>query len=127
MVTFFLVLVIALGLLSRHYPGFFPAQFGKYPGDVLWALMVFLAWCILLRKTSTIYIFIYALATSYAVEFLKLYPSTWLEQFRTTTIGHLAFGSVFSWQNLVAYTIGAAIGALAEYFLSTRSRKFFQT
>ncbi len=33
--------VIALGLASRRYPFLLPAFLGKYPGDALWALMVF--------------------------------------------------------------------------------------
>ena len=120
------ILVITLGLLSRHYPDFFPSGLGKYPGDVLWALMVFLAWGILLPAAPTFYICISTLATSYAVEFLKLYPSPWLEHVRATTIGHLVFGSVFSWRNLVAYTIGVAIGATVECILAGHSGKFFK-
>ena len=32
---------IALGLASRKYPALFPAIFEKYPGDALWAQMVY--------------------------------------------------------------------------------------
>ena len=34
---------IALGLASRKYPALFPAIFEKYPGDALWAQMVYWA------------------------------------------------------------------------------------
>lgn len=36
-----LIVVIAAGLASRRYAWLFPACLGKYPGDALWALMVF--------------------------------------------------------------------------------------
>ncbi|WP_322589583.1 hypothetical protein [Sphaerotilus sp.] len=32
---------IALGLASRKYPSLFPTIFEKYPGDALWAQMVY--------------------------------------------------------------------------------------
>ena len=44
---------IALGLASRRWPAALPALFGKYPGDVLWALMVFLAWRALRPRART--------------------------------------------------------------------------
>ena len=37
-----LVLVVALGVASRAYPWLFSSALGSYPGDALWALMVFL-------------------------------------------------------------------------------------
>ena len=112
-----IICVIATGLASRRYSGVFPAVLGKYPGDALWTLMVFLGWGVVFPKSSTLRVLAYALATSYLVEFLKLYQSPWAVSIRGTTLGHLVFGHVFSWQNLVAYTAGAAIGALAERWL----------
>jgi hypothetical protein len=106
--------VIALGLASRHFPTLFPDTLGKYPGDVLWALMVFLGWGIIFPKHSTFYILIYTLITSDGVEFCKFYDTAWIVNFRHTTPGHLILGSVFSWKNLVAYTIGAIVGVLSE-------------
>ena len=76
--------------------------------------MVFLGWGIVFPKSSTVRVLIYTLVTSYCVEFCKLYQSPWIDDVRNSTIGHLVFGSTFSWENLVAYTIGAVAGALAE-------------
>lgn len=106
--------VILTGLASRKFPGLFPVALGKYPGDGLWALMVFLGWGLIFPKSSTIRITIYALATACLIEFGKLHQAEWLETFRNTPIGHLALGYQFSWLNLAAYTVGIAIGALAE-------------
>jgi hypothetical protein len=109
-----LVFVVLLGLASRRYPVLFPAALGKYPGDALWALMVFVAWGIVFPRKPTLRIFVYTVVTSYCVEFCKLYRTPWLDDFHNSTIGHLLLGSTFSWQNLIAYTAGAAIGVVAE-------------
>ena len=110
-----IVSVIALGLASRHFPALFPDMLGKYPGDALWALMIFLGWGIIFPKHPTFYIFIYTVAIFCGVELCKFYDANWIKNFRHTTLGHLMLGSVFSWKNLVAYTIGAFAGALGEY------------
>jgi hypothetical protein len=109
-----LVFVMLLGLASRRYPVLFPAALGKYPGDALWALMVFVAWGLVFPKKPTWRIFVYTLVTACCVETCKLYRTPGLDDFRNSTIGHLLLGSAFSWQNLIAYTMGAVIGALAE-------------
>jgi len=44
---------IALGLASRRWPAALPAAWGKYPGDALWALMVFFAWRALRARART--------------------------------------------------------------------------
>ncbi|MEO8615688.1 MAG: DUF2809 domain-containing protein [Luteolibacter sp.] len=107
--------VIALGLASRKFHGVFPSSFGKYPGDVLWTLMVFFGWGFVFPRLSTVRVTLLALITSYAVEFLKFHHAPWLENIRNTTPGHLVLGYAFSWGNLVAYTMGAALGGLGEW------------
>jgi hypothetical protein len=114
-----LILVVGLGLASRRYPFLFPAALGKYPGDSLWALMVFLGWGVLFPKKPVRQIFLLTLAVSYSVEFSKLYHPNWLDHFRDTTIGHLLLGSTFWWQNLVAYTVGAVVGVLLDRVLAS--------
>lgn len=106
-----IVSTIALGLASRKFPGLFPAVLGKYPGDALWALMVFCAWGFLIPDCSTQKLALYALITSYADEFSQLYQSPWINHIRSTPIGHLILGSTFSWLDMVAYTVGVTIGA----------------
>src|SRR5258708_2710635 len=102
--------VIALGLASRRFPGSFPAFLGKYPGDALWALMVFLGWGIVLPKHSTLRIALYALVTSFLVEFSQLYQAPWINGIRGTAIGHLALGSGFAWGDMAAYAVGVGMG-----------------
>ena len=76
--------------------------------------MVFLGWGFLFPRKPTLQIFLCTLATSYGVEFCKLYRTPWLDEFRNSTVGHLLLGSTFSWENLIAYTVGAAIGAVMD-------------
>ena len=105
---------IALGLASRRWPAALPALFGKYPGDALWALMVFLGWRALRPRAPTRDVALLALATSAVVECAKLWQAPWLVEFRYTTIGHLLLGHVFSWQNLVAYALGLLAGVALD-------------
>lgn len=116
------IAVIALGLASRKFPWLFPAFFGKYPGDSLWALMVFLGWAWCKPSTSTRNITALAFATSCLVEFSQLYQAPWLNSIRSTTLGHLVLGSTFSWFDIVAYAVGVLVGALIHASLLGSSR-----
>lgn len=109
-----LVAVIALGLASRRFPALFPAFLGKYPGDSLWTLMVFLGWAFCMPQASTKRIAILACATSCIVEFSQLYQAAWLNSIRSTTLGHLVLGSTFSWLDISAYAVGVFVGACID-------------
>ena len=109
-----IIALIVLGLLSRRFSSLLPVVFGKYPGDALWALMVFCGIGFLHPKLKTIFTAMIALAFSCAVEFLKLYHSPWIESFRATLAGRLVLGSVFSWKNIAAYAIGVLFGWAME-------------
>ena len=111
---------IALGLASRHWPAALPDVLGKYPGDALWALMVFFGWRALRPRARTRDVALLAMATSVVVECAKLWQAPWLVAFRYTTIGHLLLGHVFSWRNLVAYALGVLAGVALDRVL-TRS------
>ena len=115
--------VIALGLASRKF-ALFPEFLGKYPGDALWALMVYLAWALIKPKASAYRIAVCALITSYLVEFSQLIQTPWLNSFRHTTIGHLLLGTVFSWYDIIFYTVGIAIGfSLDSFWMAFRNRR----
>lgn len=116
--------VVVLGLASRRYPLLVPATLGKYPGDALWALMVFLVAGALLRSASTIRIALVALGLAYAVELSQLCQTPWLNAIRRTTPGHLMLGSHFHALDLIAYAVGVACGIFVEriYFLRLARR-----
>jgi len=118
-----MAVMLLSGLASRHWPALLPPTLGKYPGDALWASMVFFGWRALRRRANVRQVALLAMATSIAVEFAKLWQAPWLVQFRHTTAGHLLLGHVFSWGNLVAYGVGVLAGvALDRLLLRTTPR-----
>jgi hypothetical protein len=116
------IAVIALGLASREYPSLFPAILGKYPGDALWAMMVFGGLAFVAPRASTARLTVLAFAISCAVEFSQLYQAPWLNEIRGTTLGHLALGSTFSWFDIAAYAAGVLVAFLVDALLM-RSRR----
>ena len=108
------IATIAAGLLSRAVSSVLPAFVSKYPGDGLWSLMVFFGMGAIFNRASTLRLGFGALGFSFAVEALKLCQAPWLVELRHTTLGHLVLGHVFSWQNLVAYTVGVLGGVALE-------------
>jgi hypothetical protein len=104
-----LVSTIALGLTSRKFPALFPAVLEKYPGDALWAMMVYWLVGLLAPAASVSKIALGALAISYADEISQLYQAPWINHIRATVPGHLILGSHFSWLDMLSYTIGIAL------------------
>ena len=108
------VVVVLLGLASRKFPSALPPFVGKYPGDALWALMVFLRWAFCKPQASTRTIAALAFTTSCLVEFSELYQAPWINSIRSSTPGHLILGSTFSWPDIAAYAIGVLIGVALD-------------
>ena len=106
--------VVMAGLASRKYPSWIPEGLGKYPGDALWALMVFVGLAFIRPDASTRQLAWLSLVISFAVEFSQLYQASWLNAIRETTIGHLVLGSHFLWLDFVAYAIGVSSGVLLD-------------
>lgn len=111
-----LFLVILLGLASRQYTWLFPQTLGKYPGDGLWAIAVYLTLAFLLPKLSSLKLVIFSLVISYGVELSQLYQANWINRIRENSIGHLFLGSTFSYLDLVAYTVGIIVIFLFDKF-----------
>lgn len=103
------VLVIAAGLASRRFPQALPAVLDKYPGDALWAWMVFLLLAGARPGATHAWLAGVALLISYGVEFSQLIHFPWLDAFRSTTLGHLMLGTTFAWGDMLAYTVGVAL------------------
>jgi hypothetical protein len=107
-------LAVLAGLASRAWPEMCPEELGKYPGDALWALMVFFALGVVAPAAPVASRAVAALGVSFAVEFSQLYHTPWIDGIRRTTLGHLVLGYGFSWSDLVAYTAGVVLGAACE-------------
>ena len=108
---------VAVGLASRKWPWLLPAALGKYPGDALWAGMVYWAVAFVAPSAPVIRVAAYAMAISYLNELSQLYQASWINQIRATTIGHLLLGSAFSWLDLLAYTVGVWLCSAIEVIL----------
>jgi hypothetical protein len=109
--------VIGIGIASRRFPGLFPAVLGKYPGDALWAMMIFSCLGTVLSHKSARKLGAYALLISFAVEFSQLCQAPWINAIRGTTAGRLILGSTFSWGDLIAYAVGVALSVGADLVL----------
>lgn len=109
------VAVIAGGLLWRS--GFIPLPqwLSNNGGDALWALMVFVGFGFLLPRTSTLVVALLALAFAWGVEFSQLWHAPWIDAVRATVPGRLVLGTTFNWPDLIAYAVGVALGAVAEW------------
>jgi|HubBroStandDraft_6_1064221.scaffolds.fasta_scaffold743917_2 hypothetical protein len=114
-----IAVVIGLGLGSRS--GALPPFLAKYAGDALWALMVFLGIGFLTPTRTTFTVALLAAAFCCADEFSQLYHAPWIDAARRTTLGHLALGDTFAWADILAYLVGIAVAAVAEWVFTRRS------
>ena len=113
----YLILVgvtIILGLSSRQFSGYLPDAINLYLGDALWALMVFFIFCFIFRSKGTGWLAAVALLFAFGIEISQLYHAPWIDAIRQTRLGRLVLGYGFLWRDLVAYTIGAAVGAVID-------------
>lgn len=116
-------LTIAAGLASRRFPALVPDFLGKYPGDVLWAQMVFWMAAFAWRRAPKSVLALRAFAFCCFIESSQLYRADWILRIRATTPGHLVLGSTFAWPDIVAY----AVGILLCVFVEERWPKLLRT
>jgi len=119
--------IVALGLASRKYPGYFPAFMGKYLGDALWTGLVYFIWAWFFPTQSFWWIGLTALLISFGVEFSQLIQWPWLNAIRQTTVGHLIFGTTFSPMDLLAYCFGAVWAMGTDSLVFPAFTKPFET
>ena len=123
-IIFFLsaVAVVFVGLASRRYQAVLPKFVGEYAGDTLWALMLSLLVSALLAGRTVTYRATISLVLAFLVEISQLYHAPWIESIRNTTLGGLVLGFGFLWTDLVCYTVGIIIGAVAECVVRPQSK-----
>lgn len=120
---FFLTLItIVLGLASRRFDAWLPVPIHKNAGDVLWAVMVYWIFALLFPARSIWFLGSVSALYAIAIECAKLLKFPWLVAFRATTAGHLIFGAVFSWTDLLDYGIGILIAVFLDYRMQAGSR-----
>lgn len=116
MYGFIIIIVIALGLLSRKIDNIIPDFLNTYLGDALWALMVFFIFGFVFRDSETKEIALIGMLFCYLIELSQLYHANWIDNIRKTTLGGLVLGYGFLWSDLLAYAIGIGIGITIEIF-----------
>ncbi len=111
------VLTVLFGLLSRSHLVPLPVFISTYAGDTLWALMVFLCFCLFVRQWETWKISMVAILFSFAIEFSQFYHAPWIDSLRHTKIGGLILGFGFKSSDLVCYSVGVLLGTLIDLLL----------
>ena len=120
------IVVMLTGLASRRFRQHLPLFIGEYSGDVLWALMLFLAVSFVLADRPLFQRCIISLVLAFAIEVSQLYHAPWIDGIRNTTLGGLVLGFGFLWSDLVCYLVGIAAGAFVELTVR-RWRKIRET
>jgi uncharacterized membrane protein len=100
-----IIIIIILGLLSREIEGV-----PLFMGDIFWAMMVFFILAFMLDNKSSYYILVLSIIITYIIEITQLYHRPWIDNFRSTSIGHILLGRGFLWSDLVAYLEGIIVG-----------------
>lgn len=108
--------VIAVGLESRLGP-VRSSWAGKEIGDTLWAVMFYLSFILLLPDLRPMAAAGTALTVTFAIEFLKLCHSPWLDRLRAQPVAGLLLGHGFYWHDLGCYLLGVMIGVLLDLAL----------
>lgn len=109
-------LVIAAGLLT-HLVGSGPIA--DRAGDALYAVMVYLVIAIAFPRASVVIVGMIALALCAAIEVFQLtgLPALWAQGFSPV---RLVLGVGFDPGDLVAYALGAAAAAAADFVIGRR-------
>jgi glycopeptide antibiotics resistance protein len=111
-----ILIVVILGLASRRYSENLPEFIATYAGDTLWTLMIFLLIGFLFPSQSTLKVAAIALLFSFCIELSQLYHAPWIDEIRQNRLAALVLGRGFLWSDLLCYSVGVAIGAMAELF-----------
>lgn len=114
-VTFIIILA---GLASRRYGELLPRFIAEYSGDTLWAAMVYFGIRFLFSSASIFKAATISLFFSYCIEISQLYQTDWANAVRSNVLGALIFGHGFLWSDMVCYTVGILLAAIADYCIS---------
>ena len=105
---------IALGLASRRFGTSLPDVVRLYAGDTVWAATAYFVAATVAPRARIAALAAGALLFAFAVEGSQLYHAPWIDGVRSTRPGALVLGHGFLWSDLVCYTVGVAVAALAD-------------
>lgn len=114
-IYFFIILTLIIsGILSRQIYSPSTLWFGKYPGDVIWAMIVFFITGSILKYKSSFIISVISLLFSFIIEFCQLYHAPWIDKIRSFTLGGWILGIGFHWEDLICYLAGILLCVMIE-------------
>jgi hypothetical protein len=116
-----LVILIALGLLSKSYRGFGHEWVNDSSGDIFYEIF----WCLLIFLLVPVHsavnkIPIWVLGITCLIEFSQLWRYPELDTLRSTFLGRLLLGNVFDWWDFLYYGVGCLLGWLWLRLLARR-------
>ena len=107
-----LAVVVPLGFAAKFYSG--PGRWwvnnwgpASVPYVLFFMLLVFL---LVPRKRAIIPIAVGVCTVTCLLELLQMWQPPWLQAIRTTFLGKALLGNAFSWWDMPAYFIAAALG-----------------
>ena len=117
------ILVVMSGLASRSGIVDQSSFIGRYSGDTLWALMVYLVMAVLFPKASIAVLILGSLSFSFIIEISQLFKFDWLVMLRSYKLGGLILGYGFLWSDLLCYMSGIGVGAGIDKLIFKVSRR----
>ncbi len=105
---------IAAGLLVRLVPLGLPDGFVKHGGSVLWAAMIYWIVSTLRGRWSLARSIAAAMIVAFGIEASQCHHQPALDAFRSTRIGALLLGRVFSVGDLIAYGLAILFAAVID-------------
>lgn len=119
-----ILIAITLGMFTRS--SFMPARDGfiaTYAGDTIWAIMVYLIFCVIFPKWSSLKTAIYALAFCFAIEFSQICQVDWLNNIRQNRFARLVLGVGYQSSDLICYSVGIIISYALEIFICNKQAR----
>ena len=113
---------IAAGLALRLLHFGLPFVITKYGGSILWALMIYWIVSTAQPRWPKTRGGLVSVGIAVAVELFKLYHAPQVEALRRTLAGTLLLGRVFSWADLLAYSVAIGIGFATDRCLRMSNR-----
>ena len=117
-----ILIIVPLGLYSKFYSG----QAENWVNNSLGGVLYVIFWCLFaflfLSNTKPWKIAAVVFAVTCFLEFLQLWPPTFLEFLRSNFVGRTILGTSFTWLDFPYYLVGCGIGWLWMKFLQKHSR-----
>ncbi|MDX2096900.1 MAG: DUF2809 domain-containing protein [Leptolyngbyaceae cyanobacterium bins.59] len=104
-----LLILIPLGYFVRFYGGgthWLSDFLGSVAYEIFWILLVLLIW----PQASVSGVAIGVFLATCLIEFLQLWQLPILQALRSTFLGRLILGNVFSWKDFLSYFLGSIAG-----------------